>query len=160
MGGFEVLTLIVAVVAGLMVRDRLRNLEAELRAQKEAHSDLLRRMAYLERAQTPRPPASAPPVEAVPAPVPAAAPPPAPAAPPPVLAAAPAPVPSAIRAPEPPPPPPPPKAAPAPEPPPPPPPPRPQAPAWTAPPPLPPRKPFDWESLVGVKLFSWIAGIL
>src|SRR3954454_1411813 len=30
------------------------------------------------------------------------------------------------------------------------------------PPPLPtptPRKPFDWESLIGVKLFSWIAGI-
>ncbi len=31
----------------------------------------------------------------------------------------------------------------------------------TAPtPPVPPRRPFDWESLVGVKLFSWIAGIL
>jgi uncharacterized membrane protein len=29
-----------------------------------------------------------------------------------------------------------------------------------APPPPPaPRKPFDWESLIGVKLFSWIAGI-
>jgi hypothetical protein len=27
-------------------------------------------------------------------------------------------------------------------------------------PPVPPRRPFDWESLVGVKLFSWIAGIL
>ncbi|HEY8022350.1 MAG TPA: DUF2339 domain-containing protein, partial [Thermoanaerobaculia bacterium] len=27
-------------------------------------------------------------------------------------------------------------------------------------PPKPPRKPFDWESLVGVKLFSWIAGVL
>jgi uncharacterized membrane protein len=28
------------------------------------------------------------------------------------------------------------------------------------PPPTPsPRKPFDWESLIGVKLFSWIAGI-
>ena len=27
------------------------------------------------------------------------------------------------------------------------------------PPPPPPRKPFDWESLIGVKLFSWIAGI-
>ncbi|MBV8545414.1 MAG: DUF2339 domain-containing protein, partial [Acidobacteria bacterium] len=25
--------------------------------------------------------------------------------------------------------------------------------------PAPPRKPFDWESLIGVKLFSWIAGI-
>jgi uncharacterized membrane protein len=29
----------------------------------------------------------------------------------------------------------------------------------TARPTLPPRKPFDWESLIGVKLFSWIAGI-
>src|SRR5262249_24252609 len=28
-----------------------------------------------------------------------------------------------------------------------------------APPPKPPRPPFDWESLIGVKLFSWIAGI-
>jgi len=27
------------------------------------------------------------------------------------------------------------------------------------PPPPPPAKPFDWESLIGVKLFSWIAGI-
>src|SRR5688500_8379225 len=41
----------------------------------------------------------------------------------------------------------------APEPPPPPPPPR------TPPPVIPPRPPFDWESLIGVKLFSWIAGI-
>ncbi|HEV3075545.1 MAG TPA: DUF2339 domain-containing protein [Thermoanaerobaculia bacterium] len=28
------------------------------------------------------------------------------------------------------------------------------------PPPPPARRPFDWESLVGVKLFSWIAGVL
>jgi uncharacterized membrane protein len=27
------------------------------------------------------------------------------------------------------------------------------------PPPPPPSRPFDWESLVGVKLFSWIAGV-
>jgi uncharacterized membrane protein len=32
------------------------------------------------------------------------------------------------------------------------------APEPVAPPPT-PRKPFDWESLIGVKLFSWIAGI-
>ncbi|HVT03734.1 MAG TPA: DUF2339 domain-containing protein [Thermoanaerobaculia bacterium] len=31
--------------------------------------------------------------------------------------------------------------------------------AVVPPPPPPPRKPFDWEALVGVKLFSWIAGI-
>lgn len=34
----------------------------------------------------------------------------------------------------------------------------PSAPSPSVPPP-PPRKPFDWESLIGVKLFSWIAGI-
>ena len=28
-----------------------------------------------------------------------------------------------------------------------------------APPPRPPKKPFDWEALIGVKLFSWIGGI-
>ncbi len=47
------------------------------------------------------------------------------------------------------------------------PPPPPPAPAPPAPPPTPrppitpppPKKPFDWESLIGVKLFSWIAGI-
>ena len=39
-------------------------------------------------------------------------------------------------------------------------PPRPAPPPRVAPPPKPPRPPFDWESLVGVKLFSWIAGIL
>lgn len=42
---------------------------------------------------------------------------------------------------------------------PPPPPPRPQAPRPTPPPKPQPKKPFDWESLIGVKLFSWIAGI-
>jgi uncharacterized membrane protein len=41
------------------------------------------------------------------------------------------------------------------EPPPPPPPPTPQPPRPVSP----PKKPFDWESLIGVKLFSWIAGI-
>jgi uncharacterized membrane protein len=33
------------------------------------------------------------------------------------------------------------------------------APAPLAPPPAPPKVSFDWESLVGVKLFSWVAGI-
>ncbi|HEY6947861.1 MAG TPA: DUF2339 domain-containing protein, partial [Gemmatimonadales bacterium] len=41
-----------------------------------------------------------------------------------------------------------------------PPPPRPpQAPPSPPPPPPPPSEPFDWEALVGVKLFSWVAGI-
>jgi uncharacterized membrane protein len=41
----------------------------------------------------------------------------------------------------------------------PPPPPRPTRPAPAAPAAKPPNPAFDWESLVGVKLFSWIAGI-
>src|SRR6266540_3332450 len=42
---------------------------------------------------------------------------------------------------------------------PPPPPPPPAEPAAAAAPVPAPARPFDWESLVGVKLFSWIAGI-
>src|SRR5205814_8398482 len=39
-------------------------------------------------------------------------------------------------------------------------PPSPPEPPPPAPPPIrPPKPPFDWESLIGVKLFSWIAGI-
>ncbi|HVR40927.1 MAG TPA: DUF2339 domain-containing protein, partial [Thermoanaerobaculia bacterium] len=108
------------------------------------------------------------------APVAAPAPPPTPApvpVPPPVPVPAPAPVPEPIAELPPPPPPiaPPPSVAP---PPPiappsvaPPPPPRvtppPTQPPYVPPPPRPPvvKKPFDWEALVGVKLFSWIAGI-
>src|SRR3954469_1733033 len=157
MDGLVVLILIAGVVFAFIARDRFRNLEEEVRAQKASQAELLRRIAILERK------ASQPPVEApAPAPVPVAAPAPPPAAPPPIVVTAPAP--PVVRAPAPPPPPPPvtPKAAPPPEPPkpPPPPPPRPQGPPWATPPPPPPRKPFDWESLVGVKLFSWIAGIL
>jgi hypothetical protein len=37
-------------------------------------------------------------------------------------------------------------------------PPRPPRPAAAAIPPAPPSEPFDWEQLIGVKLFSWIAG--
>jgi uncharacterized membrane protein len=33
------------------------------------------------------------------------------------------------------------------------------APPRPSPPPPPPRRPIDWEGLVGVKLFSWIAGV-
>lgn len=47
----------------------------------------------------------------------------------------------------------------APPPPPPPPPPTPPPPTAYRKPPTPPKPPFDWESLVGVKLFSWIAGV-
>ncbi len=163
MGGVLVLILAAGVIFALVARDRFKDLEEEVRAQKASQAELLRRIAILERRAS-QPPASAPPAEApAPVPVPAAAPIPPPppllstpaAAPPPVVATAPPPAPSTIRAPEPPPAPPP-RAAHPPAPPPP----RPPVPARAATPPPPPRKPFDWESLVGVKLFSWIAGIL
>jgi hypothetical protein len=133
MGGFGVLTLVAAVVVGLLIRDRLKRLEEEVKAQKEAHADLLRRVALLERA-----PAAAP--RAAEAAVPTAA--PAPPSPPVLPPPAPPPRAEAARPPAPPPPPP-----------------RAQAPLWPPAPPPPPRKPFDWEGLVGVKLFSWVAGV-
>ncbi len=121
---------------------------------------------------------AAPPAEVAP-PVPASAPAPPPAPPPFLTAVAPPPAAASARTPAAPPPLPPvpqppplpraaaaePQAVPvaaAPTPPAPPHPPVPPAPPRSrlAPPPVPPRKPFDWESLVGVKLFSWIAGIL
>ena len=87
------------------------------------------------------------PAPAAPAPEPKPAPPP----PPPPVVVAPTPTPMPVFTP--PPPPPPLVVTPATPPPPPPPPVRP------TPPPRPPKPAFDWESLVGVKLFSWIAGI-
>ncbi|MFN7987831.1 MAG: DUF2339 domain-containing protein [Thermoanaerobaculia bacterium] len=92
-------------------------------------------------APPPPPPPPLPPLPPVP-----------PAPPPPVFAAA---APAAPRAPEAPPPAPRPAPAAAP--------PRPPAPAVPPRPPAapapPPRAPFDWESLIGVKLFSWVAGV-
>jgi uncharacterized membrane protein len=97
----------------------------------------------------PQPVAPAP-VAASP-PTPVAAPPPV-ASPPPVIpAVSPAPPPPAPRPAPTPPPLARPAAAPAP--------PSPPRPAMLPPPPSPPEKPFDWEALIGVKLFSWIAGI-
>src|SRR5689334_5208277 len=40
-----------------------------------------------------------------------------------------------------------------------PPPPEPPAPPTPPPPVRPPKPPFDWESLIGVKLFSWVGGV-
>lgn len=155
----------ILIAGGLawMARNRFKDLEDQIKAQSEIHADLLRRIVVLERAQvhaTPAQPATAETPAPAPAPIPAAPPVPIPApvpvaAPPP----APAPVPVVVR--DVPPPPAPPSPAP----------PRVEAPAQpfrppAMPPPLwaaaprPPRKPFDWENLVGVKLFSWIAGIL
>ncbi len=137
LGSLGLLALILLVA---LAWRRVKDLEERVQAQSKAHEDVLRRLTYLEKAEPAR--AAAPPAVVAPAP-----------APPPAVVSAPAPVPAAVRAPAPPAPPPAAVRPPSP-------PPRPPAPAWTVPPPPPPRKPFDWESLVGVKLFSWIAGIL
>jgi hypothetical protein len=171
MEGFGILILLILAANAWLSRREIRALEEQVRLQKEGQADLRRRMTILERVrEMPGPAAvapSAPPAE-VTAPVPASA--PAPPAPPPFLTAvAPSPAPAVARAvaatPPPLPPAPPPvpaapdsaAAPPAPPRPPAPPPPRSRL---ASPPPAPPRRPFDWESLVGVKLFSWIAGIL
>ncbi len=143
------LIICIAVVLAWLARRRFKKLEDQVKAQSEAHADLLRRIAILERDRTPGVPAQPVTVAApAPAPVPVTATPPVPppaVAPPPVLA--PAPAPSVVHVP---PPTPPPAATPPPR--------RTLAPLPA--PPTPPRRSFDWESLVGVKLFSWIAGIL
>lgn len=153
-------------ILGLKLRERIRDLE-----ERQEGLDLLRRLNELEKQVAAlrggAPPASAAPVsERPPAAAPTAVPPVAapPLAAPLVVAAAPVAEPVAEAAPPAPvvepravPSPPPPAAAesPAPTPPPPRPEPRPAPPA--APPA--PKPPFDWEKLIGVKFFSWIAGI-
>lgn len=165
------LLLVVGVIAWM--GRRLKAVEELVKAQSEEISELWLRTTALERSRTTpaqpaaataaaapevaKPPAPAPPSKATePAPV-VAPPPPTPSPPP-----RPAPQPPRLEAP---PPPPMGAATPAAQPaaaaplrPPQAPPPGPQPPPPA--PPTPPKRPFDWESLVGVKLFSWIAGIL
>jgi uncharacterized membrane protein len=176
--GFLVLCFLAGYV--WLVGRRVKDLEELLKVQGENNAAFLRRIAALEKARsqgTPAPgvgtarlapTAPAPPVTAIPVPAisatsaippppplisePEAPPLPSPATIPPALAYPP--VAAAVSTPaleqvtptSPVPPP----VAEAPPPPPP----------VSPPPPAPPRRPFDWESLVGVKLFSWIAGIL
>ena len=126
-------------------------LAVALRAQRRAEMlekevGELRRMfvSPLEARTQPAPePTPAPEPAFTPAPPPPASPAPAPFPPLPSFPTAPPPPVVRTREPEPPPPP---AAAPPPPP---------------APPPanVPPKPPFDWESLIGVRLFSWIAGI-
>jgi predicted membrane protein DUF2339 len=169
--GVIVILPIVGFFLALGSRRRLEYLEQQERIRDEALRRLERRISELEalaRPELPGTPAAAPPQTVTPvAPVITAPPAPASTAPQPP------------RMPSPPPPSPPPVVPPAREavPPAAPPPPRPTAPAIeprsapsvappplrTPPPPLPPPSPprpaIDWESLVGVKLFSWIAGV-
>ncbi|MFY9825891.1 MAG: DUF2339 domain-containing protein, partial [Thermoanaerobaculia bacterium] len=141
--GFGFLIVCALCVAAVLGYRRLEALEALVQAQREAQLDLMRRIAALEgsRTETVPHPHTAPTPATVQIPVP----PPWPA---------PAPPPSPAQAAQPP------AARPIPPPPPPVPPAPPPRPTRLTPPPVPPRTPFDWESLVGVKLFSWIAGIL
>jgi predicted membrane protein DUF2339 len=146
--------LVLCALAGYLwlTSTRLKDLEQVVQGQSELVDELLRRLKVLEKAREPAAPVAAP----APAPpalpiAPVPAPPPAAAAPPPVIATAPAPVPAAVATPAPRP-----AAPPVPSPPPP----APTPPPISPRPEPPPHRPFDWESLVGVKLFSWIAGIL
>ena len=178
MEGFGILILLILAANAWLSRREIRALEEQVRLQKEGQADLWRRLTILERvrempgptvaAQPAATAASVSPTE-VAAPVPASClrPPPRrrlPSSPPwrllPLrpstgrLRAIPPPPPSRASVPAAPD-----SAAAPPAPPRPPGPPPPRSPL--APPPsAPPRRPFDWESLVGVKLFSWIAGIL
>ncbi len=173
--------LVLCVLAGYawLLGRRVKDLEQLFKVQGEGNADLLRRIAALEKVRAPAAPA---PAAAPPRPVPVVAPPPPllsvpiagpspveppveppllspPAIPPalayPAVAAAvstPVPAPPAAHVePRPQPVPPPPRSPVPPTP--------PIPPAPPVPPPA-PRRSFDWESLVGVKLFSWIAGIL
>jgi len=167
MDGLGLLVIVVVFVAGLVIWRRLKDLEEVVQRQGETYSNLVRRMAALEKArvQTDAAQPAAPVAAPAPAVPPAVEKPPVQDVPPSVLA--PAPVPAVVHATPPPlpvPPPPrveaPPQAARPVAPPPSPPAPLPPRPMAPPPPPPPPRKPFDWESLVGVKLFSWIAGVL
>src|ERR1700681_1093410 len=169
MAGLGFLIVCILGVIAWRTNRRLKDLEELVQAQREAQSDLLRRIGALERSRAQILP-DQPPVTVTaqsPAPAPFVAKSPV-SDPPPLLTEPPAPVPAAVHAATPPSPisPPPlaeaqPQAArPVPPAPPPPVPPVPPRPTRLAPPPKPPRPPFDWESLVGVKLFSWIAGIL
>jgi uncharacterized membrane protein len=133
------ITFVIAVVAILVAKtalDRAHSAQEEVESLRAALDVLARRVHH------PHAPADEPKPEPV-VEVPKPAPPPPPPPPAPVVQPV-----AAFRA-EPPAPPPPPPPAPRPAAPPPPPP----------PPPAAPKPPFDWESLIGVKLFSWIAGI-
>src|SRR5262245_41777048 len=142
--------LVAGVVVYRLVLARVRELESSLTRQQRTIDDLAKRLDAVSRAEAVAQarPATASPAEA---PLPKPVQEPAAGAPPPRVVPEPRPVlasPRPVEAPS--------AAAPPSAPPRPIVPPPPSRPA--APPP-PPRPPFDWESLIGVKLFSGIAGI-
>ena len=139
------------VALAIHARRRIASLEATQESQQQRIAALELRSLHRasEEAPPPAAPAHAPPAEVAPSPPPVPARLPTPAAiPKPVPAAAPKPVPPPV-------------------------PPAPQAPATPPPPPSPsvfdeaqsalrriPKPEMDWENLVGVRLFSWMAGIM
>ncbi len=149
------LGLIWLVVRDFQARNRLRTLERQVEEQERNHERMLENLSRLRKELR------GPVVAEAPAPVPmkAAVPPPIPEPPAPPRPPVPAPVPA----------PPPVRTVPPPAPPPPPARPAPVFAPITAPvtapvfratlPSPPPKPPFDWESLIGVRLFSWMAGI-
>jgi uncharacterized membrane protein len=147
MAGFGFLVLCILIGYAWLTRRRVKDLEELVQTLSDHSAELFRRVSSLEKTRTPAAPA--PPLSTVSdvstAPVATAVPRPEPVVvmPPPVAARISAPAPQTAPSV-------PPEPRPAP------------LPRTPAPPPVaaPPRRPFDWESLVGVKLFSWIAGIL
>lgn len=151
-----ILTLAVVwlVFRDYQLRGWLRTLESHVEDQQRGHQRLLEHISRLRKEL------QGPVVAEAPAPAPVPEPAPAPPPPPPPPAPEPPPEPEPEPVPEP--------AAPPPLPPPPPPAP-PVRPAPAFPPaPIaarqaeirPPKPAFDWESLIGVRLFSWMAGIM
>src|SRR4051812_30537697 len=133
MAGFSFLIVCILGFNAWLIRRRVKELEEQVRVDKERGLELQRRIAFLESARFQTGPAQPSTTAATQAPAPVPTP-----VPPPIAARPPAPAPPPL-------------------------PPLPPRPTRTAPPPMPPKPPrpaFDWESLVGVKLFSWIAGIL
>lgn len=144
-------------VSARRTRSRVADLEMVVEEQREAIERLSKRIVELKREW--REPEVAAPAPPPPAEKPLAPPPPPPPRPPAPVVAPPPPI-AAPTPPRPAVPPPPPAARPAAPPPrPPSPPPAPPRAVEPPPPPIPPARQFDWESVVGVKLFSAIAGI-
>jgi uncharacterized membrane protein len=141
------LGLIWLVVRDFQARNRLRSLERQVEEQERNHERMLENLSRL-RKELRGPVVSAEAPAPVPMKVPVPPPVPEPAVPPRPPTPAPAPAPPPVRTVPPPAPP----AQPIP-------PPARPAPVFRATLPPPPKPPFDWESLIGVRLFSWMAGI-
>ncbi|HWW59905.1 MAG TPA: DUF2339 domain-containing protein, partial [Thermoanaerobaculia bacterium] len=144
------------VIIAIAAMRKSSRLEVQLTKLQSELNSVLSDVRQLRRERTAPEAPSAPVAEAAPEPAPTPEPEPVVVAPPPT----PTPEPVVVA---------PPPLTPTPEPPPPPAPPPPRPPVFTPPSPAlrpglsasakTPKKPFDWEGLIGVKFFSWVAGI-